>query len=94
MGKACRGWEAWQVQRSGVRGLYLVAIGQVRNDRFVGRLDVGDVRTGGEKIARCARVQNGPFVDGFHVYDDCAEECGGGKGIRLGGGRASRQYIV
>ena len=54
MGKACRGWEAWQVQRTGVRGAYLIAIGQACNDRFLGRLDVGDMRTSGEKIARCA----------------------------------------
>ena len=56
VGKACRGWEAWQVQRSGVRGAYLITVGQACNDRFLGRLDVGDMRTSGEKIACCAGV--------------------------------------
>jgi hypothetical protein len=49
VGKACHGWEAWQVQRSGVRGAYLITVGQACNDRFLGRLDVGDMRTSGEK---------------------------------------------
>ena len=81
MGKACRGWEAWQIQRNDVRGSYLIAVGQACNDRSLVRLDVGDVRTSGEKIARCAGVQNGPFVDGVHVYVDCAKECGSSQGI-------------
>ena len=34
MGKACCGWEAWQVQRTGVRGAYLITVGQACNDRF------------------------------------------------------------
>jgi hypothetical protein len=35
---------------------YLIAVGQACNDRFLGRLDVGDMRTSGEKIAHCAGV--------------------------------------
>ncbi len=72
MGKACRGWEVGQIQRAGVCGSHLIAVGKACADRLLGRLDVGDVGTGGEEIACCTGVYNGPFVDGVHVYVDCA----------------------
>ena len=72
-----------------MRGLHLIAVGKACDNRFLGRLDVGDVGTGGEEVACSAKVKNGPFVDDVHVYVDCVEERGGGKG-----GRASRQYSL
>ncbi len=56
MGKACRSWEVGQIQRAGVCGSHLFAVGEACNDRLLGRLDIGDVGTGGEEIAYCAGV--------------------------------------
>ncbi len=72
-----------------MRGLHLVSIGQACDNGFVGKLYIGDGGAGGEEVARCARVQNCPFVDGIHVNVDCGKECSGGKCI-LGGDRARR----
>jgi hypothetical protein len=47
VGKACRGWEVGQIQRAGVPGLHLIAVGKACDDRFLGGLDMGDVGTGG-----------------------------------------------
>ncbi len=47
MGKACRGWEVRQIERAGVRGLHLIAVGKACDDRFLGGLDVGDMGIGG-----------------------------------------------
>jgi hypothetical protein len=56
VGKACRSWEVGQIQRAGVCGSHLFAVGEACNDRLLGRLDIGDVGTGGEEIAYCAGV--------------------------------------
>ena len=47
MGKACHGWGVGQIQRAGVRGSHLIAVGKACIDRFLGGLDIGDVGTGG-----------------------------------------------
>ena len=33
------------------------------------------------KLLVAPESKNGPFVDGVHVYVDCAKECGSGQGI-------------
>ena len=47
-------------------------IGQVCNNGFAGKLYVNDGGIGGEEVACCARVKNGPFDDGIHVDVYCA----------------------
>ncbi len=56
MGKLCCGCEVGQIQRAGVCGLHLIAVGKACDDMLLGRLDVGEVGTGGEEIACCAGV--------------------------------------
>jgi hypothetical protein len=56
VGKACCSWKVGQIQRAGVCGLHLIAVGKACDDRLLSRLDVGDVGTGGEEIACCAGV--------------------------------------
>ena len=58
MGKAHHDWEVGQIQHAGVLGSYLIAVWdwEACNNRYLGGLDIGDVGTGGEGIACCARV--------------------------------------
>lgn len=56
MGKAHHDWKVGQIQHAGVLGSYLIAVWEACDNRYLGGLDIGDVGTGGEGIACCARV--------------------------------------